>query len=160
MLGIDKKVLSAFNKMDERNTAFIYRLLSLGFDQKVLYYTKKERVAGKSKWTTRKKIGIIIDVITGHSSRPLRLLTKLSLLFTFIIFLRWLYVFINVYILKKPPTVLEIILNSIFTSTAVMMLILSAMGDYIWRILDETRKRPQYEISKISGNIQKEKNAG
>jgi len=155
MLGIDKKVLFAFNKMDERNTTFIYRLLSLGFDQKVLYYSKKERIAGKSKWTLIKKIKIIIDVITSHSSRPLRLITKFSLIITFILLLRWLFVIINVFILGGKVTDLEVILNTIFTTTAFIMMTLSAIGDYIWRILDEARKRPQFEISKIAGNIQK-----
>ena len=56
MLGVDKLPLAVFNKMDERNTTFIYRLLSIGFAPTTLYYTKKERIAGKSKWNFAKKI--------------------------------------------------------------------------------------------------------
>ena len=66
---------------------------------------------------------------------------------------RWVYVVFNVYILHKYTTELSIVLNTIFTALALQVLILGVIGDYIWRILDETRKRPVYEIRKIDGEI-------
>jgi dolichol-phosphate mannosyltransferase len=55
--------------------------------------------------------------------------------------------------MHQTPTELSIILNVIFTALALQVLILGVIGDYIWRILDETRKRPVYEIRKVNGNI-------
>ena len=153
LLGMDRIVLNAFNQMDERNTTFIFRLLSLGFKQKEIQYIKRARVSGNSKWTFLKKVSIMLDAITGFSNRPLKLITNLGLSVFIILVFRWVYVVFNVYILHKSPTELSIVLNTIFTALALQVLILGVIGDYIWRILDETRKRPVYEIRKIDGEI-------
>lgn len=151
LLGMDKKVVRAFNNMDERNTTFIFRILSLGFKQSEIEYIKRARIAGNSKWTFLKKISILIDAITGFSSRPLKLITNFGMFIFFVLVLRWLYVVIKIFILKQPLDELTIILNTIFTALAVQILLLGFIGDYIWRILDETRKRPLYEISEVKG---------
>jgi glycosyltransferase involved in cell wall biosynthesis len=151
LLGLDKKVVNAFNRMDERNTTFIFRIVSLGFGQKEIKYVKRSRAAGKSKWTFFKKVSILFDAMAGFSSRPLKLITNIGLFIFVLLVFRWLFVIVNVYIFKETPTQLTIILNTIFTVSAVQMLLLGFIGDYIWRILDEARKRPLYEISKVKG---------
>jgi glycosyltransferase involved in cell wall biosynthesis len=153
LLGMDRIVLEAFNQMDERNTTFIFRILSLGFIRKEIEYVKRARVAGKTKWTIFRKFSIMLDAMTGFSNRPLKLITNLGLSVFIILVFRWLYVVFNIYILHNPPTELTILLNTIFTTLALQVLILGVIGDYIWRILDETRKRPVYEIRKIGGQI-------
>ena len=153
VLALDRKVVDSFNSMDERNTTFIFRILSLGYKYIDFSYVKRERYTGKSKWNFFKKMSILLDAITGFSNRPLRLITKLGLSIFFILVLRWLYIFIKVYIFGETPTDLLIIVNTILTSTSVVVLLLGMIGDYIWRILDETRKRPIYEIDVIEGEI-------
>lgn len=153
LLGMDRIVLDAFNEMDERNTTFIFRILSLGFKQKEIQYVKRARVGGKSKWTLLKKVSIMFDAITGFSNRPLKLVTNIGLIVFIVLVFRWIFVIFNVYVLHNPPTDLTIILNTIFTAMAFQVLILGMIGDYIWRILDETRKRPVYEIRKVDGEI-------
>jgi len=153
LLGMDRIVLDSFNQMDERNTTFIFRILSLGFKQKEIDYVKRARVGGKSKWTFFKKLSIMLDAITGFSNRPLKMITNLGLSVFIILVFRWLYVVFTIYVLHQIPTELSIILNTIFTALALLVLILGVIGDYIWRILDETRKRPVYEIRKVDGDI-------
>jgi hypothetical protein len=152
-LGLDRKAVQAFKRMDERNTTFIFRILSLGFPQREIQYIKRARLAGQSKWTFLKKLSIMLDAITGYSNRPLRLVTKIGLFVFALLILRWSIVVVNVYLLHAKATDLTIILNAIFTSLAVVVLLLGVIGDYIWRILDETRKRPLYEISEVEGKI-------
>jgi dolichol-phosphate mannosyltransferase len=153
LLGLDRKAVQAFQRMDERNTTFIFRILSLGFPQREIQYVKRARLAGQSKWTFLKKLSIMLDAITGYSNRPLRLVTKIGLAVFALLLLRWAIVVVNVYLLHARATDLTIILNAIFTSLAVVVLLLGVIGDYIWRILDETRKRPLYEISEVEGKI-------
>lgn len=158
MLGLDRLALQAFNRLDERNTIFIYQLLALGFKQIIIKYTKKIRIAGKSKWSFYKKFAVMMDAITGYSSKPLRLITRIGFLMSLVLVARWAIVFYRVYVLHQPPRDLDIILNSFFTSLAVHLLILGAVSGYIWRILDETRKRPIYEIGRIGGRVFQENN--
>jgi polyisoprenyl-phosphate glycosyltransferase len=151
LLGMDKKVLNAFNRMNERNTTFIFRILSLGFTQKEIQYTKRARFAGKSNWTFIKKLSIMLDAITGYSSRPLRLINRIGLYIFIILVFRWFYVIFNIYILDIKPTELTIILNTIFSSLSIVIILLGVIGDYLWRVLDESRKRPLYEIQEADG---------
>jgi dolichol-phosphate mannosyltransferase len=153
MLGMDRKVLDAFNRMDERNTTFIFGIFSLGFKKKEITYIKRDRIAGKSKWNFFRKVAILLNAITGYSSRPLKLITNFGLFVFIVLMLRWLWVIIRIYVFDIPPTDLTILLNTIFTSLGLVILLLGFIGDYIWRILDETRKRPLYEFSEVEGEI-------
>jgi glycosyltransferase involved in cell wall biosynthesis len=153
LLGMDRKVVFAFNQMNERNTTFIFRILSLGYRKKEITYVKRVRLGGKSKWTFWKKVAIMIDAITGYSNRPLRLIVKLGLLIFMVLAIRWVVVIVKIYIFNETPNELTIILNTLFTALGVQILLLGVIGDYIWRILDETRKRPMYEISDVGGQI-------
>jgi polyisoprenyl-phosphate glycosyltransferase len=152
-LGIDRRALEAFNRMDERNTTFIFRILSLGFRQKQIEYVKRARLGGRSSWNYGKKIFTLLDVVTGYSSRPLKLITAFGLMFFLLLVFRWAYLVFGIYVLGKTASDLTIVLNAVFTSLSIVILLLGLMGDYIWRILEEARKRPLYEISDVRGNI-------
>jgi hypothetical protein len=95
----------------------------------------------------------MLDAITGYSSRPLRFITKFGISIFLILVLRWVYVIFKIFVLHQQPTELTLILNTIFTSLGLQILLLGVIGDYIWRILDETRKRPLYEISDAEGKV-------
>ncbi len=153
LLGMGRHALDAFNRMDERNTTFIFRIFSLGFRQKQVEYVKRARIGGHSSWTLWKKIHIMLDAITGYSSRPLRLVSALGMMAFVVLAFRWIFMVWKIYVLGQEATDMAIILNSIFTSLAVVILLLGMMGDYIWRILDEARKRPLYEIADIGGDL-------
>lgn len=153
LLGMDRLVVDAFNRLDERNTTFIFQILSLGFKQTEVQYVKRARFGGKSKWTIFKKIAILLDAISGFSSRPLKLITNFGLLIFLILLFRWFYVVFDIYILGNEPTELTIILNSLFSALAIVVLLIGMVGDYIWRILDESRKRPIYEFRRIEGEV-------
>lgn len=153
VLGVDKKVIEAFNQMDERNTTFVFRILSLGFSRSTIYYPKRARVGGRSKWNFIKRIGIFIDAVAGFSNRPIKVIINFGLAVFVLLMLRWLYVVYNVYVLHEEPTEFSIVLNTIFTIGAIQILLIGIIGDYTWRILDEARKRPLYEISKSYGEV-------
>jgi hypothetical protein len=153
LLGMDKKVLRAFNSMDERNTTFLFRIYSLGYTHKSITYVKRDRLAGKSHWGFLARLSLMLNAVTGHSNRPLRLITGFGMLLCVVLVLRWAYHVFRIYVLGETPTELSIILNSLFTSLGVVVLLLGMIGDYIWRILDETRKRPVYEFSDVEGRI-------
>ena len=95
----------------------------------------------------------MLDAITGFSNRPLRMIAKLGLIVFLILLLRWVYIVYEVYYLKASPTEFELIINTIYTALALQVLILGVMSDYIWRVLDESRKRPLYDVRKVDGQI-------
>ncbi|MEZ4799689.1 MAG: glycosyltransferase family 2 protein [Flavobacteriales bacterium] len=153
VMGLDRKVVNAFNRMDERNTTFVFRILSLGFDRTTFYYEKRARLVGQSKWNFVKRIGIFVDAVAGFSNRPIRLIVNFGLTIFVVLVLRWLYVIYNAYVLGHEPSQFSIILNTIFTVAAIQILLIGIIGDYTWRILDEARKRPSYDFSDSYGEV-------
>ncbi|SVE45116.1 uncharacterized protein METZ01_LOCUS497970, partial [marine metagenome] len=70
---IDRAVIDIVVNIEEKNTSLPGLILWVGFPKKLLYYTRKERLFGKSMWTFSKKIKYFIDSFTAFSYFPLRL---------------------------------------------------------------------------------------
>jgi dolichol-phosphate mannosyltransferase len=94
-------------------------------------------------------MSIMIDAITGFSNRPLRLIVKIGLVVFFLLILRWASIIYKVYFLGETPTDLTIVLNTILVAFSMIILFLGVIGDYVWRILDETRKRSVFVIDEV-----------
>ena len=149
MLAMDKRVAKSYNSLKERNTTFVFKLLALGFKFKECTYVKRNRFGGKSKWNFYSKLSIMIDAITGFTNRPLRLIAKCGILVFVVMVLRWLIIVYKVYVLGQIPSELSIVLNTVLVVFSIIVLLLAFIGDYVWRILDETRQRPEFEIEEV-----------
>ena len=149
LLAMDRRVVNAYNAQSERNTTFIFKVMALGYKFKEISYIKRQRHAGNSKWTFLAKMSIMIDAITGFSNRPLRLIVKIGLVVFFLLILRWASIIYKVYFLGETPTDLTIVLNTILVAFSMIILFLGVIGDYVWRILDETRKRSVFVIDEV-----------
>ena len=56
---LDKKVISVIENLDEKNSAITGQILWSGFKTGIVYYTRKAREIGTSKWTLKKKIRLL-----------------------------------------------------------------------------------------------------
>lgn len=145
---IDQQVCHHINTFQERNTYLMGLILWLGFSPYVLYYNRREREKryGQSMWTVAKKIKYFIDSFVAFSYLPVRLasilgilLSTLGFIYAFVIIL--LRIFGNIEI--EGWTSLMIVL---LLAVGAQMLMTGILGEYLWRNLDETRKRPPFII--------------
>ena len=147
---VDRKVVDVINSLPEHNK-FLRGLFSYtGFKQKEYLYERKERYAGKTKYTLKKMFKLASDGIIGFSYKPLSFILIMALILFFISLLSLIGIFIWI---KKYLIPLIIFLFSF--NTGIILLAIWLLSLYISRIYDEVKNRPSYIIDKTI-NIKKE----
>jgi len=146
---IDRQVVDDLNKIDEKNSNLMNLLFWLGYDYVSIPYVRQKRKKGKSGWTLSKKFKHVIDSFIGFSYVPIKLLPSFGIIFAIgsfvyggIVFYDWLVGDIEV----EGWTTTIILVTFI---GGIQMIMLGILGEYLWRTLDETRKRPTFIIKKI-----------
>ncbi len=146
---VDRKVVDTINNMPEHNK-FLRGLFSwVGYKQIPFEYERKERFAGKTKYPLKKMIKLASDGIISFSSKPLKIVGGIGILTILISIILLLYSIVS-YIFKLnnlTPGWTSIMVAITFFS-GVQLLSIWIMAEYIARIYDESKQRPQYIIDK------------
>ncbi|GIP22637.1 glycosyltransferase family 2 protein [Paenibacillus sp. J22TS3] len=144
---IDRKIVHVFNRMTERNK-FIRGIVSwIGFNQTFVEYDRNERAAGETKYPLRKMIAFASDGIISFSSKPLKLITRMGMLTVVLAFAVLVYsLCAKLFNLPQVERGWTSIMMAITLFSGVQMLSLGIIGEYIARIYDESKNRPQYII--------------
>ena len=146
---ISKKIVENLKTFNEPN-AFLRGLVAyVGFNQTFLDYDRDERELGKSKYN--KYIGsikIAFNGIFGFSSKPLFFMSLLGFIFALISFSIGIY-----YIVIKliDPSITAGLSSTILFITffsGLNLVGLGILGEYVGRIYDEVKKRPNFIIDK------------
>lgn len=146
---IDRKVMNVLIKMEEKNTTLMGQVLWSGFKTDKIYYIRKAREVGKSRWTLSKKIKLVVDSIVGFSFFPIRLISFVGVIFFISSIVTSLYVLFNKFFVGIPVQGwTTLVLLNLFSS-GIIMLTLGVIGEYIWRTFDATRNRPPFIIEEI-----------
>ena len=144
---IDRKVIDAINSCTERSTSFHGLLSWLGFRQNFVEYDRQERLSGKSKWSFRSRLRLAKDWIIAFSGLPLKLMTVMGFFVAFMGFLYALYLIYN-FFLRHPTSGWSSLMVVILVLGGLQMVMFGIVGEYLWRNLGESRKRPLYFIEK------------
>jgi polyisoprenyl-phosphate glycosyltransferase len=145
----DRQLKEEVIKIDEKNTNILYLLTWLGFDYVNIPYVRKKREIGKSRWTLKKKIKMFIDSFVAFSFFPIRLISVMGLIMGFVamgyaIFILFAKFFHYIEIGGWSSMMVVLLFVSSF-----QMIALGIIGEYVWRGLDASRKRPNYVIDKF-----------
>lgn len=146
---VDRKVVDIINQLPEHNK-FLRGLFSwVGFKQKAYTYERQERQAGKTKYPFKKMWKLATDGIISFSTKPLKLVGGLGIL-TIIISIGILIYSLASYAfhLNNLMAGWTSIMVAITLFSGVQLLSIWIMSEYIARIYDETRKRPEFIIDK------------
>ncbi|MBU3143464.1 glycosyltransferase family 2 protein [Clostridium sp. CF012] len=150
---IDRKVIEVLRLFDEKNSAITLQILWAGFKTDKIYYVRKAREIGKSRWTLSKKIKLVIDSMMGFSYFPIKFISGVGAII-FIgtsIYATYLLISSLIFGIAVPGFATLAILILIAFGTN--MLTLGILGEYIWRGFDATRNRPPYIIDEKQGII-------
>lgn len=121
----------------------------LGFKPEILYYTRREREFGKSRWTFNKKFTYFLDSILGFSFLPIRLISLTGLIVSMISFGYGLFQVIYALLGNTSLPGFASIVSLISFLLGLVITMLGIIGEYIWRILDEVNKRPDSVIDEV-----------
>lgn len=111
----------------------------------IIYYNRKERQIGESKYSLKKMINLAGDGIVSMSNEPLNLIFKFSILFVFITAICILANIISV--IMNHTNIIFILITTMMICTCIILIALSIIAQYIARINIETRNRPRYWIN-------------
>ena len=146
---ITKKIKDILNNNIEANSSIFLQILDLGFDKEFIPYELIERKKGKSKWTLKKKIKLLLDSFISFSYFPIRVVTMLGIIIFIIgiiyaLIILGLKIFGSVMPLGYPTLIILILLG--FGTTNIL---LGIIAEYLWRTLDVSRNRPAFIIKDI-----------
>jgi len=146
----DRVVIDAFRRFPERHVSVLALVTWMGFRQAFIQYDKQQRTAGRSGWTLAKKVKLVVDSVTGFSDLPVRLCSYAGMLL----------IAIGLALALASPALrptagpgLLLVLSIVIGLAGVQLLALGIVGEYVWRALDEARRRPPYLIEAVAGRV-------
>ena len=146
---LDRVVIDAFKQFPERNVSVLALITWLGFRQEYIEYDKQPRAAGRSGWTMAKKLKLVVDSITSFSDLPIRLCTYggLTLMAS-----AGVVLLASLAMLPSLGAGILFILAVVLGLGGLQLVALGFVGEYVWRGLDEARRRPAYLIEAVTSN--------
>ena len=145
---VDRVVLDAFRQFPERNVSVLALITWLGFRQAYVGYDKQPRASGGSGWTLERRIRLLVDSVTAFSDLPIRLCGYAGAL---LLACGLVVGVVALVMLPSAGAVLIFVLAAMFGLTGIQLFALAMVGEYVWRALDESRRRPHYLIERIVG---------
>ena len=144
---VDRKVVDTINKLPEHNK-FLRGLFSwVGYNQKEFDYERQERFAGKTKYPLKKMLKLAADGIISFSTKPLKILGMLGIFCVIISVLLIMYALISYFfILNQLSAGWTSIMIAVTFFAGVQLISICILSEYIARIYDESRGRPEYII--------------
>jgi polyisoprenyl-phosphate glycosyltransferase len=145
---VDRAVIDAFRQFPERNVSVLALITWLGFRQEYIEYDKQPRASGASGWTRARKIKLVIDSVTGFSEAPIRATVVAGLGLGGV---GLCVLMVSVAMMAKPGAGLVMLLGVVLGLGGLQMVALGVIGEYVWRALEESRRRPQYLVEASTG---------
>ena len=143
---LDRSCINALKKMreSERYTKGMY--CWIGFKKKEIEFVQGDRVAGESSWNYRGLFSLTIDGITSFTNAPLRISAIVGFVVSMFAFLYMIYVFFKALIYGDPVQGYPTLVILILFLGGIQLLSLGIIGEYIGRIYNETKNRPDYIV--------------
>ncbi len=143
---LDKIVYKRIFELNERNSFMQGDILWTGYEPCIIPYKRLKRTIGKSQWTLAKKLKYFIDGIINTTYLPIRLMSLLGFVTSLLGFAYSVVILIAWFYHRTPFQGYPPIMMGILILFGVTMMMLGIIGEYLWRIYDEVRKRPRYLI--------------
>lgn len=147
---LDKRYLPHIQH-SEKNTNLLVLGYWLGVPPVVIKYKRRKREHGASRWTFAKKVKLFIDTFISFSYAPIRFISFMGILTSILSFLYGVFVVVYTLAAENPVPGWTTIVALITFLLGLIMLMLGIIGEYLWRILDEGRSRPEYVIEETRG---------
>ena len=148
---IDRQVCDLINQIQENNAYLMGLILWLGFSPKVIYYHRqaREKRYGQSMWTAAKKIKYFLDSFVAFSYFPVRAASVIGIVLSAAGLVYAAIVIALRLATSMQPEGWASLMIVVLIVSGVQMLMIGILGEYLWRNLDETRRRPRFIVESI-----------
>jgi polyisoprenyl-phosphate glycosyltransferase len=148
---LDRKVVEAIRKLPERNRFMKGLFAWAGFRQTAVEYDRVERSIGATKFNYWQLWTLALDGITSTSTVPLRIWSYLGGLIAVFALGFASFLVIDTLIFGNPVPGYASIMVSVLFLGGVQLISLGVLGEYVGRILTETKQRPLYVVRDTIG---------
>lgn len=138
---LDRRVVDSLLACRERFTSLFGLIAWMGFQQDCVEYERRPRRHGASKWDFRQRVALALDWIIAFSWLPLRVSAALGVTLALLGVAYALFIIANA-ILGTPAEGWSSVMVSVLILSGVQLILLGAIGEYVGRGLDESRRRP------------------
>lgn len=142
---MSKRALEQFAKYRESNLFLRGMMPLIGYQTECVYYERKERVAGESKYPLKKMLALAFNGISSFSVKPISLITALGVIIICMCFLAAVYALWSYFTGHVTAGWTSLIL-SIWFLGGVQLVSIGLIGQYIGKIYIEVKQRPRYNI--------------
>ncbi|MFE7336401.1 glycosyltransferase [Streptomyces griseus] len=118
----------------------------IGFDTVTFRYRNSERVAGRSKWGSRRLLNYGIDGLLSFNNRPLRLAiyTGFWVFVSALVYALWTIARVVLHGVDTPGY--ATLLTAVVALSGIQLVTLGVIGEYVGRIYHEAKHRPPYVV--------------
>ncbi|MDD6733410.1 MAG: glycosyltransferase family 2 protein, partial [Lachnospiraceae bacterium] len=135
---MSQRAVKHFSEFKEKNLFLRGIVPLIGYKTDCVYYERKARVAGVSKYPLRKMIALAVEGITSFSIKPISLVTTAGGVILFLSFLAFVYVLVSYIFWHVEPGWSSLML-SIWFLGGVQLLSIGLIGQYIGKIYVEVK---------------------
>jgi dolichol-phosphate mannosyltransferase len=151
-LLLDRTVVEIINGFDNQDLFLRGLVRWLGFPISKVDYQPGARRHGASKYSLRRMVELALTGIAAHSVRPLRTAIWLALGFAALGLLFVVYSLISFFFVQHTVAGWTSIMAAIAILGAAQLFVLGIIGEYVGRILRETRRRPNYVVAETEAD--------
>lgn len=142
---MSNRVLHELTKYNEANLFLRGVVMELGFSRSIVYFERKERLAGETKYPLSKMIALAVDGITSFSIKPIKLVRSLGILFMVLSVLAGIFALIYHFAAASVGSWVPLLL-SIWFIGGVQLLAIGIIGEYVGKTYIESKHRPRYIV--------------
>ncbi len=151
-LLLDRVVVEAINGFHDQDLFLRGLVRWLGYPIGKVAYQPGQRQHGTSKYSVRRMVDLALTGIAAHSVRPLRAAIWLALGFALLGVLFVLYSIVSFFLVERTVAGWTSIMAAIALLGAAQLFVVGIVGEYVGRILRETRRRPNYVVAETEAD--------
>ena len=145
---MSKRAVEEFSKYQENNLYLRGIVPLIGYQTEKVYYDRKERVAGESKYPLKKMLALAFNGISSFSVKPISMVLGLGFIIVFLSVIAAIYALISYFTGNVEPGWTSLILSLWFLG-GLNLLAIGLVGQYIGKIYMEVKHRPRYNVEKV-----------
>lgn len=148
---LGREALATFNALPERHRFFPGLRTWLGFKTADVLYDRQERAAGEPQQTFRRLVRYALDGLFSFSHLPLRALTYAGVFIALVGFAAALfYAMRRILNIETAPTGYTTLVSIVLFLGGVQLIGIGVLGEYLGRVYDEVKRRPNYVVKSTS----------
>ena len=146
---LDRQVIQVLQDLNEKNSSLTLQVLWAGFQTDHIYFHRKDREVGESRWTFSKKFKLVLDSMMSCSYFPIRMMSVVGVIFNILAVIMFIYVLVEKFTVGTPIAGWSSLMCVVLLSSGLILLTLGILGEYVWRALDAARTRPPFIIDVV-----------